>query len=344
MRIVALDIMRFVAALSVVLYHYISRHETNAYPIISEFTKYGYLGVPLFFIISGYVIALSAENRTALQFGISRFVRLYPTLWIGVLFTVFCVLFLTDKQYTISQILANFTLLNEYLGLEDVDGVYWTLKAELKFYTCMFLLISFGVFHKYHLWLSVWLGLTALHAALGQPFFMGWFISPGYSPFFIAGIACFLIQKKGNNFFNVFVISSSLVISSFNVFSQAGGFLIDPTVAEKSISVVTVWFFYLLFYLLCIGKIKLSERKILITMGALTYPLYLIHNIAGKAIIDHYSDIIPEKIMILITIALMVSFSYLIHIFVEKQLATPLKTFLIFKFQSSLFLKNSSNT
>ena len=179
------------------LYHYISRSEANAYPLISEVTNFGYLGVPLFFIISGYVIALSANNRTALQFGVSRFVRLYPALWAGVIFTVLILVIFTDKQYSVSQVLANFTLLNEYLRFEDIDGVYWTLKAELKFYACVFLLLAFGIFQKYHIWLSLWLGLAIMHTVFGQPFFMGWFISPAYSSFFIAGVAFFLIQNYG---------------------------------------------------------------------------------------------------------------------------------------------------
>ena len=338
MRIVALDLIRFLAALSVVLYHYISRPESNAYPFISEFTKYGYLGVPLFFIISGFVIALSANNRTALQFGVSRFVRLYPALWAGVIFTAIIVVIITGKQYTVSQILANFTLLNDYIGIDDVDGVYWTLKAELKFYACIFLLLIFGVFQKYRIWLSAWLGLTALHAVSGQPFFMGWFITPSYSSFFIAGVACFLIQRDGKNFYNLFVFFSSLVISSFKAFNQTNQFLIDPGMIDKSVAVALVWLFYVLFYFLSTGKINLVERKIFITLGALTYPLYLIHNMAGKAIIDYYSDFIPEKIMIIIVIAFMLLISLVIHLGIERPLATPLKSFLLSKLSSAKFL------
>lgn len=329
MRIVALDIIRFFAALSVVLYHYISRPASNAYPLISEATKYGYLGVPLFFMISGYVIALSANNRTALQFGASRFVRLYPALWASVIFTVLIMFFFTNKQYSVGQVLANFTLLNEYLGFEDIDGVYWTLKAELKFYTCIGLLLLFGIFHKYHIWLSLWLGLTVMYAVSGQPFFMGWFITPAYSSFFIAGVAFFLIQNIGKNTFNYFVLLSSVVVSSFMAYDHADGFLNHPNVVEKSISVAIVWFFYCLLYFLCTGKINLRERNIFVTLGALTYPLYLIHNMAGKAIIDQYLNIIPEKIMIVVVVVLMIFASLIIHLVIEKPLATPMKIYFL---------------
>ncbi len=330
MRIVVLDIVRFVAALSVVCYHYISRHGSNAFPLMDEFTKYGYLGVPLFFIISGYVIALSADNRTCMQFGVSRFVRLYPALWIGIIFTVTIVTLFTDKQYSLLQVLANCTLLNEYLGFQDVDVVYWTLKVELKFYACIFLLLLFGVFHRYRSWLSIWLALTVLHAVSGQPFFMGWFISPAYSSFFIAGIAFFLIQKNGRNIFSVLVVVLSLVLSSVKIFGQADLFLPEPGVVEKIISVLAVWGFYFFFYFISNDKINLDPKKIFLTIGALTYPLYLIHNMAGKAIIDHYSSIVPERILIILVIIFMIVASYLIYRFVERPLASRLKVFLLF--------------
>ncbi len=329
MRIVALDLLRFFAAISVVLYHYISRPESTAYPLFSEVAKFGYLGVPLFFIISGYVIALSANNRTAFQFAISRFIRLYPALWVCVIFTVIVLSSITDSQFTILQIMANFTLLNEYMGFEDVDGVYWTLKAELRFYACVFLLILFGVFNKYRIWLSVWLLLTMIHVAFGQPYFMGWFISPGYSSFFIAGIACYLIQTNGKGLFNHFVLLSSLVISSFRAFDQAAGFMEYPSSVEKLISVIIVWAFYVFMYLLVIGKIQLKERSIFITLGALTYPLYLIHNTAGKAIIDQYSYVFSEEVMIILMIIFMLFVAWVIHVAFERPVSTPIKNYLM---------------
>lgn len=329
MRVVALDIIRFVAALSVVLYHYVSRPESDAYPLLSEVTKFGYLGVPLFFMISGYVIALSANNRSAIQFGISRFVRLYPALWVGVIFTVVITSWLGDRSYTLPQILANFTLVNEYMGFADVDGVYWTLKTELKFYACVFLLLLFGVFQKYHIWLSAWLALTVMHAISGQPFFMGWFITPTYSSFFIAGVAFFLIQKEGVSRFIYVVLMLSLLVSSYRGFYQAEGFMKTSAIDQRLISVAVIWCFHILLYLLCTGRLRVKERKLYFILGAISYPLYLIHNMAGKAIIDEYSHVIPERILIILVIALMVFASWLIHLGVEKPLANPMKKHLL---------------
>ncbi len=88
-RFYEIDLLRFLAALSVVIYHYTFRAYGvgNLSPIpyleMSRFTRYGYLGVELFFIISGYVILLSVQGKTVRQFFISRVQRLYPAFWVA---------------------------------------------------------------------------------------------------------------------------------------------------------------------------------------------------------------------------------------------------------------------
>lgn len=328
MRIVALDAIRFGAALSVVLYHYISRPGSDAFPVLSGVTKYGYLGVPLFFIISGYVIALSAHNRTAVQFAVSRFVRLYPTLWVCVIITALTMGALTNKQYSVPQVLSNFTLVNEYLGFEDVDGVYWTLKQELKFYGCVCVLLAFGVFEKYRVWISIWLASATVHIASGQPFFMGWFISPQYSPFFIGGVAFYLIHTNGENLFNRFVVAASLVLASYRSYEQANGFMSNPDTMDKCVAVAIVWLFFIAMYLLSREVIVLREKQIYVTLGAVTYPLYLVHNLVGKAIIDKYSVYVGEGFMIPAVIIVVLVMSWAIHVSIEKPFAEPMKRIL----------------
>ena len=42
-----------------------------AVPDVASFASYGFMGVPAFFVISGFVIAYSAEGRTATSFAIA---------------------------------------------------------------------------------------------------------------------------------------------------------------------------------------------------------------------------------------------------------------------------------
>src|SRR5438445_3272534 len=89
-----LDLLRFLAAFWVMLFHYTFRGPRDAglpasFPFLDHFTRYGYLGVHVFFILSGFVILLTAYEKNALGFALARFIRLYPAYWICVTLTAF---------------------------------------------------------------------------------------------------------------------------------------------------------------------------------------------------------------------------------------------------------------
>lgn len=88
-RLAALDGLRFVAAAAVMFFHYTSAEKLLwgnpsrlEFPGINVVTRYGYLGVELFFIISGFVIPMTAYGRTTEDFVASRFSRLFPAYWV----------------------------------------------------------------------------------------------------------------------------------------------------------------------------------------------------------------------------------------------------------------------
>ena len=84
-----IGLLRFVAAFGVLLYQYVFRgyHHDHLspvdYPLLGSIFQYGYLGVELFFIISGYVVLLSAYHKNVREFFLSRVIRLYPAFWIA---------------------------------------------------------------------------------------------------------------------------------------------------------------------------------------------------------------------------------------------------------------------
>lgn len=83
-RVELLDYARFSAALSVLAFHYLFAGIRNGklsslsyIPVVTDIAKYGYLGVELFFMISGYVIFATAKDKSPGQFIVSRIARLY---------------------------------------------------------------------------------------------------------------------------------------------------------------------------------------------------------------------------------------------------------------------------
>src|SRR5262249_53213205 len=152
----------------------------------------------LFFTISGFVIMLSAYGSKPFDFVVARIARLFPAFWTAVTLTAIFAVLLERGQRPISwpQYFANLTMVPGYLGFDNLDGVYWTLQTELKFYFLMFALIVTRLITRIRLWLTLWLLMVVSYRLFHQPFFLGWFITPFYSSYFIAGIAFYLIWTE----------------------------------------------------------------------------------------------------------------------------------------------------
>src|SRR5215469_15288981 len=120
-RVYVLDGLRLAAALSVVAFHLVAGAADRAWdtpttglfgPLVHA-ARYGWLGVELFFLISGFVICMSSWGRTAGQFAVSRFVRLFPAYWFAVLATTAVVTAVPLYEHRLhpDQVLVNLTML-----------------------------------------------------------------------------------------------------------------------------------------------------------------------------------------------------------------------------------------
>jgi peptidoglycan/LPS O-acetylase OafA/YrhL len=333
LRLKELDILRFLAAISVVLFHYVAKYTIDeplgslSLDILSNVTQYGFLGVPLFFMISGFVILASTSYRSKYEFLIARFVRLFPVYWLCLSLTA--VTLLLTENLDLVTYLVNLTLLQSFVGFGNIDGIYWTLGKELQFYFCTFLLLSLNILPKVKYWLSFWLLITVTFTLFNQPFFMGWIISPEYSSFFIAGVCFYLMKKDGNNAFYSSVLVISLLLSSWYVYGLSPGFVSTFTPDNQVISVIIVNVFYLLFWLLVTKRLRFSCGNKILVLGAITYPLYLIHNVIGKALLDIVHPYIGIELAIFSVVILMLLFSYIIYIYYDKRISMPLKANLI---------------
>src|SRR6195952_4591484 len=155
-RVEALDLLRLVAVFGVVLYHFGFWGPASqgipqvAMPWLAPVAKYGFLGVPVFFIISGFVIAYSAEGRTATAFAIARFSRIYPTFLFCMTMTFVAIwLFGTPHfETTLSQWVANLFIAAPALGRPYMDTSYWSLVIEVVFYAWVAGFIAIGLFPR----------------------------------------------------------------------------------------------------------------------------------------------------------------------------------------------------
>ena len=194
-RVRLLDGFRLLAALMVVCWHYSGLTHGNGQPSadirsLHPFAAYGWLGVELFFLISGFVIAMSAVNRSVGEFAVSRFVRLFPAYWLGVLVTAVVLLIwpIAVHPPKLSDVGVNLTMLQEGFRVPSVDAVYWTLFAELRFYLLFAFVVWRGVTYRERSGsASIWLAASALtYSSHGL---IHTLVMPDWAPFFVAGLA-----------------------------------------------------------------------------------------------------------------------------------------------------------
>src|SRR5689334_6048092 len=167
-RVNEIDLLRFLAALSVVLFHYSFRGyaaddmSIMPYPLLAPAAKYGYLGVDLFFLISRFVIVMSASGGGVRRFVVSRAARLYPAFWACCTVTFLLSVAIGGSRYSASvgQYLVNLTMLSSFFGVASLDGVYWSLFVELKFYILVAILCLYNKVEGIQRFLLLWLLAT----------------------------------------------------------------------------------------------------------------------------------------------------------------------------------------
>jgi len=198
-RLVELDALRGLAALSVVLFHLTTRYgELYGHVDPPPFDlAWGHFGVQLFFGLSGFVISMTLERtKRPMDFVVSRVSRLYPAYWAAILLTTAVVSLggMTDLQHPAWVVAVNMTMLQGFLQVPPVDGVYWTLTIELAFYAIMFAIHAGSWLDRIDRILFGWIGLKWVWwAAPELPWRLGLVLDQAYIPFFALGIAAYLV-------------------------------------------------------------------------------------------------------------------------------------------------------
>ncbi|MBM6404274.1 acyltransferase [Phycicoccus sp. CSK15P-2] len=133
-----LDGLRGLAALGVVVYHLTVAFDdvVPTAPASVVRVPWGMYGVQLFFLVSGFVILLTARRVTRpSDFVIARASRLYPAYWLALaVTTVVALTWSVWPRPSVATVLANLTMVQRWFLVENVDPVYWTLAVEMQFY------------------------------------------------------------------------------------------------------------------------------------------------------------------------------------------------------------------
>jgi peptidoglycan/LPS O-acetylase OafA/YrhL len=337
-RLVALDGLRLIAALMVVLFHFSARYESalliwrddpqNTFPLIHRFGDYGWMGVELFFIISGFVICMSAWGRDTGAFFKSRITRLFPAFWPAVLLsaTMLALWPQVRPKVEYSNILTNLTMLNFPLGVRNVDDVYWTLWSEARFYLLFALVVWRGLTLERTLWFGyLWL-VGSVIGISAQSQLLNVALQPQSAPLFVAGIGLYLIHRFGHDLrIWGMVVASFLLAQQWLVQRVASGETDVHHHLSLKVAVALLACFFIIVAVIAMGGTSRIRWRWLPAAGALTYPLYLLHEDIGWTIIYHLYGTAPDEAVLAFVIAVMVLAAWLLHTLIEKPLARLLR-------------------
>jgi peptidoglycan/LPS O-acetylase OafA/YrhL len=327
-RVEVLDLLRALAVAGVLLFHYGFRGAAaddfteTSLPGLIPIIKYGYFGVQLFFIISGFVIAYSAEGRTATAFAIARAARIYPGFVLCMTLTFIMTLTYSSPRIhaSFTQWVANLLIDAPVLKQPYMDGVYWSLVYEITFYAWVFLLIRIGLFRReidciIICWIAIALfNETILHAELVRRLFI-----TSQSAFFCIGLVLHEIFR-GRRDRTILLL---LMLSTFAALSQAfsdAAWNREHYHTEFNDWVITG------ICVASIGAVVLAMNvphlpipsNIVLAVGGLTYPLYLLHQHIGYILFNRLQGLISGPIQIASIAVVMTGVSYLIWHFFEK--------------------------
>lgn len=275
-----LDALRGLAAAAVVLYHYTVRF-FELFPGDAPLLQFnhGGLGVEVFFGISGFVILMTLErSKTASDFLVSRFSRLYPAYWACLILTYTAMLVWPLEGRTVGPMhaLANLSMWQEILGMPHVDGVYWSLQIELIFYALILLVYLAGWLRHVKSLLMLWLVVALLVVSLAHgmnrpvPYFALRLLLLEYSPFFAIGACAYLAFKQ-----------SRIDRGNWSIFALAvvvAGVFHGTAAAVVSVGMVV------LFALIALHKASALDQPAFVYLGTISYSLYLLHQNIGYAI------------------------------------------------------------
>jgi peptidoglycan/LPS O-acetylase OafA/YrhL len=352
-----LDLLRFAAAFAVMLYHlafwswaFPAGQVALASKGLADFrdwpliTAVGWIGVQVFFVISGFVIATSAANSTASRFFISRFTRLVPAAWVCA--TITLIAWLLIDVGSPSSHLREYVKSIAFVPVPAwIDSVYWTLGVEIAFYALVLALVASKRFH----WLKpvictvglvstlFWLGYG--YAAMDRDSALfEWFRALQRSRlaqltllhhgvFFAIGVLLWMqLMRKSSLgqtlWLLLFTVGGCMqILADASLKFEKTGLMGSPIVA----CVIWLGAMLLLFWMVrnndLICALPEGALRTLRRLGLVTYPLYLLHNVTGGAVLGTLlGSGLGSTDALLLTIAAIIALSWWVSVKPEPAL------------------------
>jgi len=307
-----IDLLRILAASWVVFFHL----NQPIKPIDNwyrDFCKYGHLGVPIFFIISGYCILIALHHaKKPAEFMVRRFFRIFPPYWFSLVITVVIVLLLKLITHVnssavipknITGIIATIALSTSPItAVKTINWVYWTLSCEVLFYLAVF---ACAFFKKQYFVIAL-IAVTLLSIVLPQ-FESGPLFFLKLWPLFSLGVAIYqLLHQPAYKWFNIALLAFTAV--DFYATHQSFIYIVLCLITGG---------------LIVINHFKPLKNNLVSRYGDVSYSLYLIHVPIGIYLFGHLKTTVIQTNVTLnilfdvVILIFLVFLSKLMHRYVE---------------------------
>jgi peptidoglycan/LPS O-acetylase OafA/YrhL len=207
---------------------------------------------------------------------------------------------------------ANITMLQGFAYLPSVDGVYWSLTVELAFYLCMLALWRARLLGRIEAVLLGWIALRGLWWLVpALPSRLGILLALEYIPFFAIGIAAFRVREGTRSWRQqVPLLAMGLAVTAL---------------AGTRGDVITFCLVAIIFVELIAGRLGFLGQPVLLWLGAMSYPIYLVHQVMGYVILARLGAMgVSPWLALVVAVAVAVGVAQLIHSFVEKPAHTAI--------------------
>lgn len=313
-KIYVIDYIRAVACILIMLYHFTTRFYDKFYNMNYQSSHvgiwWGYHAVAIFFVLSGFLTVYKLNDRSPGSFLLKRAVRLYPSYWLGIIFTsIITLLFAAQHFIGVIPTLINFTMFQSFaIGTTNVDSVYWTLRYELQFYIVIALILEIKKERKIDRIFFVWLILTMVNNILYVAGFENIITK-------LIEFGCITDQVP------IFIIgaSSAMVINDKkNKLAYVNMFMAIICMIIRRTDIMYILITCLTIVIIFIGKykdFKFKYDKPIVFIAGISYEIYLIHQNFGYIMFDRFNSWFGVKqiVLLLPVILTVIIIAYGIH-------------------------------
>lgn len=264
MRLKNIDILRGIAAISVTYFHLSGSSGLSAQT--ANTGKWGYLGVEIFFVISGFILPYSMHKRkyqieSFFKFILKRIIRIDPAYFVTIIVSILLTIAAKQPIPNWATILSHLGYLNYILGYEAASPVFWTLAIEFQFYLLLALCFSV-IANPSNVWPFLFIGIILALSFVSSPHFL-----PAWFSLFAMGILLF--RKVVLNIDSTVYWPATITLLIFTCYNNG--------ILEALVALLTV-----LFILYIKINTNTYSSKLMLWFGTISYSLYLIHWHLGR--------------------------------------------------------------